>query len=131
VYCLCSLPPSLLCSASITFRRLIFELEQFELTRETTYDQYVWAVRSCLVPVHQLLPPDFPEICLLFRCNVFAYKLHHHCPGRASWKILMQYTFGSESEAIRSLTCLEHTYWCRHCKRGLFFYPKCLTLPRL
>ena len=122
-------PPSLLGIASNTLFRLVLGLGRFVLTRETTYDQYVLAVRSNRVPTQQLLPPDFPDIRLHFRCNVFAYKLHHNCPGNGTWKAQMEYTFGSESEAIRSLVGLENAYWCRHCKRRLFFYSECSQSP--
>jgi hypothetical protein len=37
----------------------------------------------------------------------------------------MEYTNDSESEAIRFLKGLENTYWCRHCRQGLFFYHDC------
>jgi len=126
--CACQ-PPSLLSLASNTLFRLVLEVGRFVLTRETTYDQYVLAVRSNRVPTQQLLPPDFPDIRLHFRCNVFAYKLHHNCPGNGTWKAQMEYTFGSESEAIRSLVGLENAYWCRHCKRRLFFYSECSQSP--
>ena len=122
-------PPSLLGLASNHLFRLILELDRFELTREATYGQYVLAVRSHRVSARQLLPPGFPDIRLSFRCDIFAYKLHHHCPGRGAWKIQMEYTFGSESEAIRSIVRIENTYWCRHCRRGLFFYNECSPSP--
>jgi hypothetical protein len=47
---------------STTLFRIILELGRFELTRETTYHQYVLAVRSKSVSTQQLLPPDFPDI---------------------------------------------------------------------
>jgi len=122
-------PPSLLGLASNTLFGMIFELGSFVLTRETTYDQYVLADGSKRVPTQQLLPPDFPDICLNLRCSIFAYKLHHHCPGSGAWKIQLEYTFGSESEAIRSIVRIENTYWCRHCRRGLFFYNECSPSP--
>ena len=101
-------PPSLLGLASSHLFRLILELGRFVLTRETTYEQYVLAVRSHRVPTQQLLSPDFPDTRLHFRCDIFAYKLHHHCPGSGRWKVQMEYTFGSESEAIRSLVGIEN-----------------------
>jgi len=115
-------PPSLLGSASNTNFRLVLELGRFVLTRETTYHQYVLAVRSNKGSTQQLLSPDFPDIRLHFRCDVFAYKLRHHCPGSGMWKALMEHTFSSESEA-KSIVGLEIAYWCRHCKRGSSFIP--------
>jgi hypothetical protein len=125
-------PPSLLGLASHNLFQLIHNLGRFTLSRETTYGQYVLAVRSKKTPIHQLLPPEFPNIRLVFQCTVFAYKLHLHCPGLTqaeAWKTTMEHTFQSEGEAILSLTALERVYWCRHCKRGLFFHSQCHRQP--
>jgi len=75
----------------------VLELDQFVLSSETTYSQYVQAVSSSRVPTRRLLPPNFPVIRLRFRCDVF-YKLHHHCPGDGSWEVEMKRTFRSDIE---------------------------------
>jgi hypothetical protein len=59
-------PPFLLASASNTLFRLVLELDRFALTNETTYGQYVIAVRSRRVPTRRLLPPDIPFVRLRF-----------------------------------------------------------------
>jgi len=123
--------PSLLASASNSLFQLVLELDRFVLTNETTYGQYVRAVVSRRVPTRRLLPPDFPFVRLGFRCDVFAHKLHHHCQGDGTWEVEMKRTFGSDIEAIRSLTVLENLFWCRYCKRGLFFSSVCLYHPIL
>ena len=52
-------PPSL---ASYNLFRLIFEIRMYVLCWETTYHDYVMAIRSRRVPTHPLLPPDFPDM---------------------------------------------------------------------
>jgi hypothetical protein len=119
-------PLSVLALASNTF--WILELDQFVLTSETTYSQYVQAVGSRRVPTRRLLPLTFPVNRLSFRCDF--YNLLHHCPGCGIWEIDMKRSFRSDIETIRYLAVLEHLFWCRYCKRGLFFYP-IVTLPIL
>jgi len=122
-------PPSLLASASNTLFQLVLELDRFALTNETTYGQYVIAVRSRKVPPRRLLPPDFPLVRLRFRADAFSHKLHHHCPGKGTWEVEMKRTFETEIEAIISLTFLEKLFWCRHCRKGLFSTVGCLQHP--
>ena len=122
-------PPSLLASASNTLFQLVLELDQFVLTSETTYSQYVQAVSSRRVPTQRLFPPNFPVIRLRFRCDVFSHKLHHHCQGNGTGEVEMKWTFRSNIETIRYLAVLENLFWFRYCKRGLFYYPICLRHP--
>jgi len=124
-------PPFLLASASNTLFRLVLELDRFALTNETTHGQYVIAVRSRRVPTRRLLPPDFPFVCLRFRCDAFSRKLHHYCQGNETWEVEMKRTFGSDLEAIRSLAVLKNLFWCRHCRKGLFLSTVCLQHPIL
>ena len=122
-------PPSLLASASNTLFRLVLELRRFALTYETTYSQYVIAVRSRKVPDRQLLPPNFSFICLSFRCDAFSRKLHRHCPGNGTWEVEIRRTLESEGDTIVCLVALKNLFWCTHCERGLFFSPLCLQHP--
>ena len=127
--CICSIcrrqPPSLLASASHTLFHMVLELHRFAFAKETTYGQNM-ALRSQRVPLQQLLPPDFPNIRLRFRCAAFSKKLHSHCPGPDIWwDVKMKRTFRSQSEAIRSLVLLKDLFWCRHCTKGLFFPNDC------
>ena len=104
-----NLPPSLLASASSTLFQLVLELDQFVLTSETTYSQYVQAVSSRRVPTRRLLPPNFPVIRLRFRCDV-SHKVHGHCQGNGTWEVEMKRTFRSDIEAIRSLAEIENLF---------------------
>jgi hypothetical protein len=106
-------------SASHILFHLIHDLGHFTRNRETTHDQYIFAVRLKKTPVQQLLPPDFPTVQLLFKCRVLSYKLHLRCSDdERAWKALMEFTFESENQVINSLVS-DKEYWCRHCKRGL------------
>jgi hypothetical protein len=64
-------PPSLrdICS-DIYFRNI----QNFELTVLTTFEQYVSAVNSEQVHFEQLLPPEFPLIRIRFRYESFEIK---------------------------------------------------------
>jgi hypothetical protein len=124
-------PPSLFGSASHIIFHLIRDLGRFTLDIETTHDQYIFAVRSKKTPVQQLLRPDFPTVELLFKRMVLSYKLHIHCSDdERAWKALMEFTFESENQVIYSLVS-DKQYWCRHYKRGLFFYRECYHPPSI
>ena len=128
--CSCSVclrqPPSLLSPDSNMLFNVILDLENFTLTSETTYQQYAVATKSNKVPHQQLLPPDYPDVLVRFRCDVFARKLHHHCPGNGTWEVEMKRTFHSHADAIGSLSTLQTLFWCTHCNKGLFFSPDCI-----
>jgi len=104
--CTCSVclhqPPSLLPLASNATFQSVLNIEQFTLTSETTYQQYVVAANPYRVPRHQLLPPDFPNILIRFRCDYFPRKLHLQCPGNGTWEAEMGRTFNSQTDAIES-----------------------------
>ena len=74
-------PPSLrdMCS-DIYFRNI----QNFELTVFTTFEQYVSAVNSEQVHFEQLLPPEFPLIRIRFRYESFEIKFHRNCLGEGS-----------------------------------------------
>jgi hypothetical protein len=115
-------------SASHALFLLVLELDQFVLTSETTYSQYVQAVSSHRVPTQTLIPPDFPVIRLRFLCDTSAYKLHRHCPGDGTWEVDMRRTFRSEIETIRYLAVLENLFCCRYCKSSSFIPSVYVTL---
>lgn len=75
-------PPSLrdLCSWVV-----FHDVARFELTVNTTFDQYVYAVKSNRVPLLKLLPPKYPFIRLWFRFDSFQHKLHRDCPVVGPW----------------------------------------------
>ena len=83
-------PPSLrdICS-DIHFRNI----RHFELTTFATFNQYVNAVESVLVPFWQLISPGFPLIRISFCYNSFETKFHHDCPGEGSWPGQISRTF--------------------------------------
>ena len=72
-------PPSLrnICS-TIVFRNERF----FELTTNTTFEEYVYAVELGAARLGQLLPPEYPKIRLLFRYDSFDREFHLIVPGK-------------------------------------------------
>jgi hypothetical protein len=120
-------PPSLLSLASNTLFNLVLDIDRFVLSNDTTYEQYVHVATSGRVPLHKLIPPEYPVIRIAFRADAFTYKLHHDCPGRGSWVTEMGRYFPCHVEAVRSLIHLPTMFWCRNCAKGLFFSTKCST----
>jgi len=130
-FCACNIfnrqPPSLKAMASRAVFNFVYNLERFESTADTTYSEYKFAftskrVRLVPVPTMNLLPPEYPftEIIFCFRCPL--YKLHH---GRGSWHGQFNNVFSTTSDAINALVNDKDRFWCRFCKRPLFFPRSC------
>jgi len=111
-------PPSLLASAAHMVFNYIFNLQQFELTSNTTYAQYVYAVSLYCMSRRKLLPPDYPNIHVLFRFHDPYCKLHYHCSYRQSWHGTFDYKFSHPLEAISTLIVHRDRLWCIHCNKG-------------
>ena len=84
--CTCNLylrqPPSLRGLASQAVFRFMFNIEQFELSHETTYDQFVYAVHSRQVPLQNLIPNSYPKLNCRFTKELddnSDHRLHLHC----------------------------------------------------
>jgi hypothetical protein len=118
-------PPSLRDLASNVLFKCVLDLERFELTCFTTYSQYKFAVESGRVDELHLLPPNFPRIVLRFRFTVNKGRFHSDCQDGLEWDTRMEGIFAYMKSAIDSLVSNEHQFWCRHCQRGLFFFPNC------
>ena len=58
--------PSLAASAANIRFHFTFNLENFELRADTTYDLDLYAVRSDRVSRRRLLPPDYPFIRIMY-----------------------------------------------------------------
>jgi hypothetical protein len=93
-------PPSLGDSAAHLVFNNLFNLEQFELTVDTTFQQYVFAVKSGRANFWNLLPPEFPSIRIWFRFDSYPHKLHRDFPGIGAWHAELNYNFSSTNEAI-------------------------------
>jgi hypothetical protein len=103
----------------------MYNLERFELTADTTYSEYKFAVTSKrvrLVPVPSmnLLPPEYPFMEITFCFRYPLYKLHHECPGRGLWHGQFSNMFSTTSDAINTLVNDKDRFWCRFCGRPLF-----------
>ena len=80
-------PPSLFSAALDVYTRLVHNLPEYELTSNTTYEQYVHAVESEQSDIRLLLPPEYPEMRIWFRfANPdFDRRFHCDCPGDGDW----------------------------------------------
>ena len=57
-----------------------YQLEIFELLTDTTYDLYLFAVRSNRVSTRSLLPPEYPSIRIKYGSHRPDRRRHRHCP---------------------------------------------------
>jgi len=68
---------------------MINNVERFELTSQTTYDEYMYmyAVRSGLPNLTDLLPPEYPAVRIWYRYDPkhFEAKFHNDCPEEGAW----------------------------------------------
>jgi hypothetical protein len=132
-HCSCSVcvrqPPTLLGAASHVLFILVLDLERFELTADTTYQQYVFAVNSNRVDTLNLLPPEFPLLQLTYfhSDDDSLYRAHYHCPatpGNAPWLAHHLRLCETIYEAIRLLVRGRNRYWCSFCETP-FDMPDC------
>jgi hypothetical protein len=100
---------------------MVYNLEHFEVTYNTTHDQYVYASTSERVPYFRLLPPGYPRSILSFRFATMDTRFHAHCCGSGSWEGTVRRTFRTIDGTVRDLALYKNTYWCHHCDKGLFF----------
>jgi hypothetical protein len=75
--------PSLEASAANILFRITLNLELFELSADTTYDLYLYAVTSDRVSRRRLLPPEYPFIRNMYGSDKPDHKCHRQCPGVA------------------------------------------------
>ena len=121
-------PPSLRLSALRTVRTLVFDVERFELNALTTYDEYVFAVMSDTCRVRLIIPPEYPQIRIWYRHDLYAdspAKYHKDCPGVGPWRSYSKSEFETHTEAIEALLCHRNHFWCAYCNRALFFPNNC------
>ena len=133
--CSCKLcrhqPPYLADYANYVLFNYTLHLERFKLTDEKTYSQYVYAVRSNLVPQDNLLPPETPTIRIWFRRDInSSFKYHRDCPGVGPWDSQSQRTYVSINEMIKDLIAHREHFWCHHCEKSLFFPNSCTEYTR-
>ena len=74
-------PSSLLASTAHIVFNLLLNLERLELTKDITYQQYLYAVNSNRVSNWKLIPPEYPALHVQFRFCCPRHRLHHECPG--------------------------------------------------
>jgi hypothetical protein len=118
-------PPKLFDMAHHVYSKMVYNLDRFVLTPDTTYAHYVYAAHSTLVGYSQLLPSTYPNITLHCRFEKLTHRLHSQCPGRGSWNGCLYRTFSCVGDALSALYRDENIYWCRYCRKGLFFPLAC------
>jgi hypothetical protein len=111
--------------ALLVYGKMVYHLEHFEITYNTTHDQYVYASTLDRVPYFRLLPPAYPRPTLSFRFAAMDTRFHNHCCGSASWEGMVRRTFRTIDGAVRDVALFKKTYWCHHCDKGLFFPVSC------
>jgi hypothetical protein len=60
-------PPTLFDSALHVFSKMVYNIEHFELTTDTTYQQYMYAYKSNRVKFDKLFPPEYLIVRIIFR----------------------------------------------------------------
>jgi len=123
----CRRVPSLIAAASHVVFTSTFNIEHFEFTANTTYDEYVFAVNSGRVPQPSLLPPDFPTVTVLYYWHIEHPMLwrHSYCPGSGPKDGRHSQLYNDPDVVIRELVSYKHLYWCGFCEKPLFFSPVC------
>jgi len=137
--CTCTLclkqPLSLKSVASEIMFRLVNNLDKFSFDQDTTYHQYIFAVRyGAVLKVEQLVPfPTFP--CMLtFRFilydNASLGHYHESCAlavdvrNGAKWMDSTRYQFERPADFVGSITRMKGKFWCAHCEKALFSIPR-------
>ena len=129
--CLCRIcqrqPPSLFATALDVYIRLVRNLPEYELTSNTTYEQYVYAVETGESDIRLLLPPEYLEMRIWFRFAHpdFDRRFHRDWPGDGDWDSETSRTFTDVFDSVDDLVNEESTYWCQFCHSGLFFPNTC------
>jgi len=67
--------PSLKGTASFTASYFVYSLDQCQLSCNTTYHQYVYAVDSGFLPIEQIVPAELPYLTA-------AYRLYGNLPKK-------------------------------------------------
>ena len=116
-------PPFLLASATRIIFKYVFQIERFQLTAYTTYDQYVYAVKSKRVSTRKLLPPEYPVFRVKFYFDHPYRKLHCRCTSEGSWYGKYRTVFKSDTKAVKALVEHRKQFWCDFCSKPLSFLP--------
>ena len=124
-------PPSLRDAVSHVLLKHVYNIQHmFRFSSHTTFNEYVYAVRTGRVDIERLLPPQFPTITLWCATNT-SHTISHHvtCPGKGVWRNKMTTMFKSRAAAVRILSERSEPFQCMHCSRGLFFPTACSDHP--
>jgi hypothetical protein len=137
--CTCTLclkqPLSLKSAASEIMFRLANNLNKFCFDQDTTYRQYIFAVRyGAILNIEQLIPSLKFPCTLSFRFilydNVSLGHYHEHCASVVNvrngtrWMDSVHYRFEQPTDFVVSIAQLKSVFWCAHCEKALFSIPR-------
>jgi hypothetical protein len=126
----CRRQPPTLRNQALRTVHFLFNIHRFELTRDVTFQQYVFAAGSNRVDTLHQLPPQYPRIvvdCWFGYCKL--HKFHSQClgeDGRDLWRIRIDHVFRTELDAVMTpLGWRNIFFFCIRCSKPLFFPSTC------
>jgi hypothetical protein len=134
-YTLCCKQPLSLKTAAAKIVFGLFNLNKFCFEENTTYNEYVYAVRADVnIPLQQLVPfTEFPSTltisCVQFD-NLPHKQFHEHCSlavnmqGSGKWSSTLQRRFETRSEFVHAVLHCKTKCWCAYCGKSLFVLPR-------
>jgi hypothetical protein len=135
----CKQPLSLEAAASEIVFRLIFNVETFRLDLDTTYDRYVYGVRSGVnIPTERLVPfkrfPDELKMRYVEFDDAALGRFHIHCVDNftsGASQIPLKRRINSAEEFVELVTRYKARFWCSNCSKALFPSPSLIRCGRL
>lgn len=111
----------------------IFNIDQFELTKKITCDQYANVVNSNKVPLQKLVPDTHLTLNCDFvrQGNIRNKKFHNSCVIETEQVPVRWSTFQLKHchglyEVAGNLLFNRDNWWCWFCARPLFILPSCI-----
>ena len=144
--CTCTLclkqPISLKSAASEIVFRLVYNLDKFCFDQDTTYQQYIFAVRyGVSLSIEQLIPFTLFPYVLTFRFVFYddasQRQYHEHCASGVNvrsgtrWMNSLRYQFEQPTDFVGCVAQLKSIFWCAHCEKALFSIPRRIPCQRL
>jgi len=98
-------PPSLFDSALHVCHKMVYNLDGFKLTLDTTCQPYVYTSEANRVDPNNILPPEFLAVQIWFRYQhpTTERKFHRDCSGVGTWEGELSLSFLTADIAIHDL----------------------------
>jgi len=119
---------SLFASATHALFNLVFNLDRFQMTKDVTYQQYLYVVNSNRFSNWKLIPPEYSSLHVQFRYCCPRHTLHHNCSGSGSWNGSTTNVYHMISYVVSYLVNLQpkHRHWYHFYEKSLLFGSSCL-----